>query len=360
LKYWTTVKAWGGLLAAAGAVLVMLALPAGASAAPKAHPRHVEVIPPSVAGRVELGKQHGYRVSVAFSEPDVAILTVSRFRGARLSTEETKYGAHLLGSLSAGRVRADFGAVGSIDLRFHRLGPARKVNLLKECDGKVPLEESGRWVGRVSLRGEGGFFAVSAGSAPGAIDRVFRLACPAKHPLPPPEHKSLRDQVEPDIGASLISVLVGTVSSLEAVESEGGRVVALRAAHASGTGPGAEVEAGEFEYQGQMPVGRTVQILGSRSGSLVTTLPGEGPATATLRPSAPFSGEGDYHATSPAVHSWTGTLAVRFPGLSVPLAGPGFSSTLCVVSTLVKPLGCEYQAPDWQGGEGSTSVGRSR
>jgi hypothetical protein len=255
LKYWTTVKAWGGLLAAAGAVLVMLALPAGASAAPKAHPRHVEVIPPSVAGRVELGKQHGYRVSVAFSEPDVAILTVSRFRGARLSTEETKYGAHLLGSLSAGRVRADFGAVGSIDLRFHRLGPARKVNLLKECDGKVPLEESGRWVGRVSLRGEGGFFAVSAGSAPGAIDRVFRLACPAKHPLPPPEHKSLRDQVEPDIGASLISVLVGTVSSLEAVESEGGRVVALRAAHASGTGPGAEVEAGEFEYQGQMPVG---------------------------------------------------------------------------------------------------------
>ncbi|MBS1892120.1 MAG: hypothetical protein JST59_12560 [Actinobacteria bacterium] len=350
----------GRLLVIVGALVAVLLFPAGASAAPKAKPRHVEIIPPSVAGSVDLGKQHGFRISVSFSEPDVAILTVSRFRGARLSTEETKYGAHLRGSLSAGRVRADFGAVGSIDLRFHRQGPARKVELLKECDGKVPLEEMGRWVGKVSLRGEDGYFAVSSGSAPGVIDRVFRLSCPSKHPLPPPEHESLRKQVEPDIGASLISVLVGTVSSLEAVESAGGRVVALRAAHASGSGPGAEVEAGAFEYQGQMPVGRTVQILGSRPGSLVTTLPGEGPATATLKPSAPFRGEADYLATSPAVHSWTGTLAVRFPGLSVPLAGPGFSSTLCVVSTLVKPLGCEYQAPDWQGGEESTSVGRSR
>ncbi|MBS1844535.1 MAG: hypothetical protein JST53_08985 [Actinobacteria bacterium] len=354
------MKAWGRLLAATGAALVMLALPAGASAAPTAHPRHVEVIPPSVSGSVDLGKQHGYRVSVAFGEPDVAILTVSRFRSARLSTEETKYGAHLRGSLSGARVRADFGAVGSIDLRFHRQGPPRKLELLKECDGKVPLVETGRWVGRVSLQGEEGYFAVSTGSASGAIDRVFRLSCPVKHPFPLPGHESLREQVEPHVGASLISVLVGTVSSLEAVESEGARVVALRAAHASGSGPGAEVEAGAFEYQGQMPVGRTVQVIGSRPGSLVTTLPGEGPATATLKPSEPFSGEADYVATSPAVHSWTGTLAVRFPGLSVPLAGPGFSSTLCVVSNLVKPLGCEYQQPDWQGGEGSTSVGRPR
>jgi hypothetical protein len=174
-----------------------------------------------------------------------------------------------------------------------------------------------------------------------------------------PKHESLREQVEPAVGASLISVLVGTVSSLEAVDAVGSRAVALRAAHASGTGPGAEVEAGAFEYQGRMPVGRTVQILKAPPGSLVTTLPGESPATATLKPGAPFSGEASYLATSLAVHSWTGSLAVRFPGLTAPLVGAGFSSTLCVVSTLVKPDGCEFQPPDWQGGgESTTADGR--
>jgi hypothetical protein len=350
------MKAGGRLIAAAGAVLLVLALAAGASAAPNAHPRHVEVIPPSVQGGLKLGTHGGYRVNLAFRDPDVAILTVSRFEAARLGSVETKYGTHFRGSLSGGRVRADFGAIGSIDVRFHRSGSARKVELLKECDGKVPRQESGRWVGKVSLRGEGGYFAVSTGSAAGEVDRIFRLRCPVKHPLPLPEHKSLRRQVEPAIGASLISILLGTVSSLEAVDTEGGRVVALRAAHASGSGPGAEVEAGAFEYQGRMPVGRTVQILESPAGSLVTTLPGERPATATLKPDAPFSGEASYLATSPASHSWTGTLAVRFPGLTVPLAGESFSSTLCVVSTLVKPDGCEYQPPDWQGGEESTTT----
>jgi hypothetical protein len=313
-----------------------------------------------VQGAIKLGKHRGYRVTVAFREPDVAILTVSRSDAARLGEEETKYGAHFRGSLAGGRVRADFGAIGSIDVRFHRQGPAEKAELLKECDGKLPLFETGRWVGKVSLRGEGGYFAVSTGSAAGEVDRVFRLSCPVKHPVPLPAHESLREQVEPETGGSLISAILGTVSSLEAVSTEGGRVVALRAAHASGRGPGAEVEAGAFEYQGRMPVGRTVQILNAPAGSLVTSMPGERPATATLKPGAPFSGEAEYLATSPAAHRWTGTLTVRFPGLTVPLAGPSFSSTLCVVSTLVKPEGCEYQPPDWQGAEESTGGAEAR
>jgi hypothetical protein len=210
-------------------------------------------------------------------------------------------------------------------------------------------------VGRVSLRGEGGYFAVTSGSAKGEPDRRPRLRCHFKHTVKLPRPVSLRERIEPEIGSSIVSILLGTVSSLEAVDTEGGRVVALRAAHASGTGPGAEVEAGAFEYQGRMPVGRTVQILKAPAGSLVTSLPGEHPATATLKPGAPFSGEASYLAASAAAHSWTGTLAVRFPGLVAPLAGPGFSSTLCVVSTLVKPNGCEYQAPDLQGAEESTT-----
>jgi hypothetical protein len=353
------VKAEGRLLAVVGAVLALLALaaPAGAAAARGgAHPRHVQVIEPRAAASLLLGTHGGYKVGVLFQEPDDAQLIVTKLDLSRLASEETRYGAHFRGSLRGGRVTADFGKVGSLSVRFHPRGRAREERPIKGCEGRPGRNEAGRWVGRVSLRGEGGYFAVSAGSAKGEVDRRPRLRCHFKQAvkLPPPE--SLREQIEPHVGSSITSILLGTVSSLEAVDTEGGRVVALRAAHASGTGPGAEVEAGAFEYQGRMPVGRTVQVLKAPAGSLVTSLPGERPATATLKPGAPFSGEAEYLASSPAAHSWTGTLAVRFPGLTVPLAGESFSSTLCVVSTLVKPEGCEYQAPDWQGAEEATSA----
>lgn len=344
------MKSWGALPAAV-AVLVALAVPASAPARTGAHRRHIGIERATTAAAVHLGTHDGYLVNLLFEEPDVAQLVVGKVDFSRLAVQATKYGAHFHGSLKRGRLSADFGAIGSVAVRFRPRGAARERPPFKGCEGKPARSEAGRWVGKVSLRGEGGYFAVSTGSAAGEIDRTFRLRCHVKHVLPSPRPESLRERIEPEIGGSLLSILFGTVSSLEAVDTEGGRTVALRAAHASGAGPGAEVEAGAFEYQGRMPVGRTVQDLKSPAGTLVTSLPGEFPPTARLKPAAPFTGEASYLASSPADHSWTGDLAVRFPGLVVPLAGPPFTSTLCVVSTLVKPHGCEYQPPDWQGAE---------
>jgi hypothetical protein len=211
--------------------------------------------------------------------------------------------------------------------------------------------EPGRWVGRVSLRGEDGYFTVSTRAAPGELDRTFLLRCRFKHAPALPAPESLSERVAPRIGASLVSILLGTISSVEAESKEGGRLIGMRAAHADGGGPGAEVEAGAFEHQGRMPVGRFVQVLDAPAGSLTTTLPGEHPATAALKPGRPFRGEATYLAASPTDHRWTGDLKVRFPGLVVPLAGPAFYSTLCVVSPLVKPRGCEFELPSWQGDE---------
>jgi hypothetical protein len=344
---------------AAGAVLIALAVPAGAAGRGGAHRRHIEFRPPTIGANLLLGTDDGYKVGVVFEEPDLAELIVVKSDHSGLGIAETRYGAHFRGSLHGGRVTADFGSVGSLAVRFRPGGRVREVQPSKGCEGGSARGESGRWVGKVLLRGEGGYFAVSTHSGRGELDRTFRQRCHVRRPRPRPRPRpeSLRERTEPEVGSSIVSIILGTVSSLEAVDTEGGRVVALRAAHASGSGPGAEVEAGAFEYQGRMPVGRTVQILKARAGSLVTSLPGGRPATATLKPSAPFTGEATYLATSPASHSWTGTLEVRFPGLVAPLAGPGFSSTLCVVSMLVEPRGCEYQPPDWQGAEESTTAG---
>lgn len=357
MKYLREVKARGSLLAAA-AVLIALAAPAGASARTNAHRRHVEVHQPTVAANLLLGSHGGYQVGVVFEEPDLAMLIVSRSDQSRLGVEETKYGTHFHGSLPGGHVTADFGAVGSLAVRFRPAGAVRERRPLDGCEGRPSRSESGRWVGKVSLHGEGGYFAVSTGSAEGELDRTFRLRCHVKRPLPQLRPESLRERIEPHIGFSLASLLLGTVSSLQAANREDGRLIEMRAAHATGRGPGAEVEAGAFEYQGRMPVGRIVQILSAPPGSLVTTLPGEHPATATLKPGAPFSGEASYLASSPTDHSWTGTLAVRFPGLVSPLAGPSFYSSLCVVSPLVKLLGCEFQPPSLQANEESTTGAR--
>jgi hypothetical protein len=356
LKYLREVKAWGILLTA-GAVLVALAVPAGASARGGVHGRHVEYRRPTVGARVQLGTHGGYRMAIEFEEPDQAVLIVGNLDLSRLAGWSTRYGAHFRGSLSGGRVSADFGPVGSIAVRFRPDGAARTGRPVRGCEGKRPRTESGRWVGKISLRGEGGYFAVRTGSSAGTVDRTFRLRCHVRRPRAGQRHESLRERVEPGIGGSILSFLLGTVSSLQAVEREDGRVVELRAAHASGRGPGAEVEAGAFEYQGRTPVGRIVQILDAPAGSLLTSLPGERPASATLKPGAPFSGEASYLAVSPTVHDWTGTLAVRFPGLAVPLAGPRFFSTLCVVSPLVKPRGCEFQPPNLQGGGEAPATG---
>jgi hypothetical protein len=81
-----------------------------------------------------------------------------------------------------------------------------------------------------------------------------------------------------------------------------------------------------FEYKGKMPVGRSASAPASPAGTLLTSLPGEHPQTATLRPASPFTGEATYLASSHLSHSWTGDLSVQFPGLLEPLAGPDFSA----------------------------------
>jgi hypothetical protein len=90
------VKARGALLAA-GAVLIALAVPAGASARDGAHRRHIEIQEPTVAANLLFGSHSGYQVGVIFEEPDMAKLIVNRFTKPRFGVETTTYGAHFNG-----------------------------------------------------------------------------------------------------------------------------------------------------------------------------------------------------------------------------------------------------------------------
>lgn len=94
-----------------------------------------------------------------------------------------------------------------------------------------------------------------------------------------------------------------------------------------------------------MAISRSVFTGGDVPGTLTTSLPGEKPATAKLKPPWPFQGEGVYLENSATSHSWTGDLAVSLPGLQVPLTGPRFKTSLCVVSPLKVPAGCDFFKP---------------
>ena len=328
----------------------MLVLAAGASAAANAHRRHIQIFAPRNEASLYLGEVDGYEVGVSFQEPDDAVLFVDTFDAESQIYTATAYGAHFHGSLPFGRLRARFGAVGSVAARFRPDGKARTSSVGSRCTGRPGRRESGSFVGRISLHGEDDYFHVSASKAEGSLDRHFRLRCHVKRHRPVFPPPSLREAVLPQLDFTF-GTGGGSVALLEAMAKEGHRGVTLRAAHGAGAPAGAEVDAIAFEYQGKMPVGRRASAPESPAGTLLTSLPGEPMPTATLRPPAPFSGEAEYVGSSPTSHSWTGTLAVQFPGLLQPLAGPEFASDLCVISPLRDREGCDFQPPDWQRAE---------
>ncbi len=344
------MKVKGRLVVAAAAVLIALAVSAGASAEGGAQPRHVEFRSPHNRAFISFGERDGYEIGVILDEPDLAVLVVQEFDPDTQVSAATAYGAHFTGSLATGTIRAGFGAVGSLAVHFAPDGKVRRGRREKNCEGRRPQGEDGHVVGRIDLRGEGGYFDVAPRRARAYFNRTYRVRCLVRHASPPPPGRSLLEEVE-YATPTLLPRETSSPALLEAGVQEGGRHVDLIATHVPSAPPATDVTALELEYQGKMPVLRGASTPESPAGTLRTSLPGEHPATATLKPAAPFSGEASYLAHSALVHSWTGDLAVQFPGLLQPLTGPEFFTSLCVVSTLRTRYGCDFLPPNWEPGE---------
>ncbi|HEX4305739.1 MAG TPA: hypothetical protein VHZ54_06880 [Solirubrobacterales bacterium] len=339
-------------MVAAGAMLLALVPVAGASASSRAHRRHIEVREPSSSGYVYLGERDGYEIALSLEEPDIAVLSVDEFDTETQDGAVTRYGARFHGSLPFGRLRARFGSLGTVSLRFRPDGKRRFSKNEGNCSGRPPRDERGYFVGRISLRGEDDYFHISTRKLGGELRRRFRVRCRVKRQRPSYGPQSLSEAVDYGVVGFGVDDNAGSLAVLEAQHREDGREVALLAARfVRSSAP--YVAAFAYEHQGGMPVARGAEIPEGPPGMLLTTLPGEHPATATLSPPAPFSGEGAFAAASSTVHSWTGTLAVQFPGLLQPLAGTDFFSTLCVISPLRVRYGCDGVPPDWQGVEPS-------
>jgi hypothetical protein len=321
------------------AVALTVAVLLGAIGTGQARPKGAgkpEVEPARTAGFWLLGKKGGYRVALSMPNDRVVLLyeiRIERRKHDFSSFSYSIYAVHNLGDLEQGVVRARFGSLGRVALRFRPDGRIRKRSTSPECEGGPTVTEYGSFVGRLSFRGKGNYLDVSSTGGEGTLARSPRLRCEKgqeTEALP----KSLRKYVAP----TPVFPDRQSIALLYASSRAHGRYVGLTAVHLEGSPPGADVQLGIVENEHGMAIGHGVFVNGS-AGTLLTSLPGTHPATATLTLPLPFSGRASYSEASDA---WTGRLVVKLAGMTLPLTGPGFHVHLCVANPLRDKDRCEF------------------
>jgi hypothetical protein len=296
----------------------------------------LEVQQADTAGFMHLGQEKDYEVVLYMPNDRVVIFYAFRIKRTKGDSSHVTYSAYAVrnrGDLKNGVVRARFGSLGRASLRFRPSGRMRKRDPQRGCEGGSRTTEEGRFVGHFSFRGEGNDLHVSSAKGEGYIAHSPRLRC-KRGQATEAQPRSLRKYVAP---TPLFSDR-DSIALLYSSRRRHGRYVGITAMHPEGSPPGADVELGIVEARPGMAIGRGVYLEGPR-GTLLTSLPGVHPATATLAPPAPFYGKAAYSEESGA---WTGTLGVKLAGLDLPLTGPGFNVHLCVVSPLKDRDGCDF------------------
>jgi hypothetical protein len=234
----------------------------------------------------------------------VQVLTIGR-RFVVLSASKGHVGAvySTRGRISGNRIRARFGNLGRISVRFH---PS------SHCSGATAIEDRGTFWGVIRFSGEHHYTSVDARSARGFAIRPGRDACEGGH--------------RARSAAALPTERLTT--HLAAVSKRSGRVVSVDVL--GSRQPRLWVQASTLERRGKMEVRRVAYAVVGGPNAFLSSGAGEHPAFAILRPPKPFSGTGAFEEGADLAQSWTGSLAVWLPGAGkVRLAGPRFASSFC-------------------------------
>jgi hypothetical protein len=264
------------------------------------------------------------------------VLTVSKPRAE--GTAEYS----VAGSVTSHRVKANFGKLGRISLRFHRTGVKHRhppFGLFK-CKGRQPIREIGRFEGRIRFRGEGGYTSTSVDAARGTILRRFKRRCGLVLGGDRRAARRALDGLHPR--GSLI------LTDLIALSRSAGRTILLEAAHAEATQGKhhfavAFVAGAVEEHRGRISIRRSTFIEGDE-GTILASAAGLQPLTVTVTPPRPFAGSASYLEEAGKPPTWSGSLRVRLPGATVPLTGQGFVAKLCRGANREKVEACIREA----------------
>jgi hypothetical protein len=300
---------WGGVALVLSVAVALLVAPASPAA-------ETFSFGPGSVTFARVSATHGYRVN--FSENDKGYFFV-RVKGHGATTDFATHTARA----RPGHLLADFGRRGRFDLRFVPVGKPEPIPTGGLCDGKKGSWQVGYLVGAARFRTERGFARIAIHRVPAARESWARLTCELGHiPLPghPKEKRTTFDAVAtpPTKGFSLA-----------APKRTLGFDVTQFYRHAKPADQRVAFAATLKERAGRVSIRRQVKVATGERSLLFPGLPPM-PEEVEVKPPAPFTGSGEFLRTHESTYTWTGDLAVTFPGLDpIRLTGPRFDITMC-------------------------------
>ncbi len=288
------------VVAVAVTVLMSLTSPSLASATAKSG---YFVISPSRSTEFRLKGSGGYSISVFGNRGQVAIT-------AQRGHSSVTYTAR--GLASSKRIKARFGGLGRVSVRFHPIQPPHLVpEPPGNCKGRGEVVQAGRFVGTIALEGEQGYTTVHASRAKGKVTRALKQTC--------------KDEGDGGGGPAIRWTILSASSESEGIiftafKTESKTIPAL-----DGTAFGASI----FELRSRRFT--IFRSIGANEGpnAFTTFRSGREITSATITPPQPFMGSATYQRVKGSLGTWTGSLAGDFPGRGeVSLAGSGFSAQI--------------------------------
>src|SRR4051794_37904012 len=159
----------------------------------------VEVQRANTTGFLNLGKERGYRIFLYMPNKRVVLfygVRIQRVGDGGFGLTYSIYATRNRGKLEHGVVRARFGSLGRVCLRFRPDWRGRRDDPQGGCEGGDETAEYGSFAGRLSFRGEGSYFHVSSPRGKAYLARSPRLRC-AKGQADEAQPRSLRKYVAP-------------------------------------------------------------------------------------------------------------------------------------------------------------------
>jgi hypothetical protein len=284
----------------------------------------------------------GYTITISAFEQTVALSVARLHHAGSRAAPTTTYLAH--GRITPTSIRVSFADRGQIALRFRATRPPLRAKSGSACRARHGvIARQGVFVGDLRFQGEGGYTSAHVHRAKGATIDIAALFSCALSPAASSRRaerstRALLASGFPSFDArSPTAFLPGRPPPETPTHpSVGPRSTALFAdrklplartiffAEESGGGPPLFLAVDE-RSEGSIAIVRHVLVTGTKAAFAVD----DSLALASVTPPAPFSGTGSFLVGPEGVKSWTGSLAVSFPGaLDVPLVGPPFRAQL--------------------------------
>ncbi|HKT84345.1 MAG TPA: hypothetical protein VJQ84_10960 [Solirubrobacterales bacterium] len=230
------------------------------------------------------------------------------------------------GVAGKGKIKARFGSLGRVALRFHPRGKARlRKDPERSCSGGDTRVQPGVFMGKLDFEGEQDYTAIHATRIEGTVTHTEREVC---------KKSGSEEGGEEGFPSSLRLTFLSATddegeSSFSAFKFESKAKPSLSAASFNAT----LLE--EFPQSG-LSVFRSIEATTKDSDAFSVVTSNGRVDEAMVTPPAPFAGSATYRrAVAKKSETWAGSLTGEFPGLgTVSLAGPEF----CAEAVLLK--GC--------------------